>query len=467
MAETKDTTTPINRLPTLFEVLNLRTEPPVDLWCFYAYLRQEYHGIEYLEFWLAVIRHRSLCRRYVRGLREGIMASDRELTSSSQASSILLETLNDSNKHQLSAFLRGEDTKDENGNMIQLSALLDLLTPKDQYLAQEIEQLRARCEPLQHPNRQLDSPLSTASSPTQGTTPTAAAWAQDKRKPGGARLALKESIPESLRQKYSPDSGVHSIDEKKAASVYALPIKPELHKSQSAPTLPPMLPRLKAGEKKQQPIGNDEKTLKTDTETVVSFVSRDEISRFTHYILVTYLIPGAEHEINLPPSIMKRVRYAIEIMGRDDPEVFDDAREYVFDVMQCDHFCAFLTSKALGNTNPFGSVIRIVIGVIAMFAAFWVGFILIFLDWKPRATRVWLLLPFGVGVYFLCAGLYNLDPVLAFLGYSESLAGKWIKVREPYIRRLLVKRSVFILTIFLIITAALVCLFTFVPGKRL
>lgn len=393
------------------------------------------------------------------------MASDREVTSSSQTSSILLETLNESNKHQLSAFLRGEDPKDEKGNMIQLSALLDLLAPKDQYLAQEIEILRARCEPLQHPNKQLDLPLSTASAPIQGTTPTAAAWAQDKRKPGGARLALKQSIPESLRQKYSPDSGASSIVDKEAHSVNVLPIKPEMHTSQSELTPPPPLQSLEV-HKQHLPL-NDEKTPKTDVETVASFVSRDEISRFTHYILVTYLIPGAEHEISLPSSIMKTVRYAIEIMGRDDPEVFDDAREYVFDVMQRDHFCAFLTSKALGNTTPFGSVIRIVIGIIATFFAFWVGFILIFLDWKPNATRVWLLLPFGVGAYFLCAGLYNLDPMLAFLGYSESLAGKWIKVREPYVGRLLMKRSVFILSIVLVITAALVCLFTFVPGKRL
>ena len=40
-----------NRLPTLFEVLSRRTLPPVDLFSFYIYMRDQQHSVDYLDFW--------------------------------------------------------------------------------------------------------------------------------------------------------------------------------------------------------------------------------------------------------------------------------------------------------------------------------------------------------------------------------------------------------------------------------
>ena len=41
-----------NRLPTLFEVLSRRTRPPVDLFSFYIYMRDQQRSVDYLDFWL-------------------------------------------------------------------------------------------------------------------------------------------------------------------------------------------------------------------------------------------------------------------------------------------------------------------------------------------------------------------------------------------------------------------------------
>ena len=41
-----------NRLPTLFEVLSRRTLPPVDLFSFYIYMRDQQRSVDYLDFWL-------------------------------------------------------------------------------------------------------------------------------------------------------------------------------------------------------------------------------------------------------------------------------------------------------------------------------------------------------------------------------------------------------------------------------
>lgn len=42
-----------NRLPTLFEVLSRRTLPPVDLFSFYIYMRDQQRSVDYLDFWFA------------------------------------------------------------------------------------------------------------------------------------------------------------------------------------------------------------------------------------------------------------------------------------------------------------------------------------------------------------------------------------------------------------------------------
>ena len=40
-----------NRLPSLFEVLSRRTLPPVDLYSFYIYMRDQQRSVDYLDFW--------------------------------------------------------------------------------------------------------------------------------------------------------------------------------------------------------------------------------------------------------------------------------------------------------------------------------------------------------------------------------------------------------------------------------
>ncbi len=45
-----------NRLPTLFEVLSRRTLPPVDLFSFYIYMRDQQRSVDYLDFWSVAAR---------------------------------------------------------------------------------------------------------------------------------------------------------------------------------------------------------------------------------------------------------------------------------------------------------------------------------------------------------------------------------------------------------------------------
>lgn len=110
-------------------------------------------------------------------------------------------------------------------------------------------------------------------------------------------------------------------------------------------------------------------------------------------ILYTYLLPGSEREIIIPQSILAEVQEAIEGQEqRADPELFDNAKDYVFQAMERDAYPGFLQNKGLGNLVPQSMMLRLILGLISFFAAVWTSFILIFLD-KSRGTRCWVCSP--------------------------------------------------------------------------
>ncbi|KAI9709755.1 MAG: Bud site selection protein, Revert to axial protein 1 [Bogoriella megaspora] len=195
-------------------------------------------------------------------------------------------------------------------------------------------------------------------------------------------------------------------------------------------------------------------------------VARQDIRASAEKILYTYLLPGAEREIVLPQSILDDIVQAVERQGRDDPEVFDPAKDYVFQAMERDAFPGFLRAKALGNIVPPSMMLRLIVGMLSMFGAFWTAFVLIFLNYS-RATRCWEILPFTLGVYLLASHQYMLDPITALAGFSEYTFFDWYRIREPFVRRLLSKRAIMCLSWIVAIDAALCALFIFVPGKRL
>lgn len=162
-------------------------------------------------------------------------------------------------------------------------------------------------------------------------------------------------------------------------------------------------------------------------------VARVDIRASAEKILYTFLLPGAEREIILPQGILNDITNSIEKEGRDDPEVFDAAKDYVFQAMERDAFPGFLRAKALGNIVQPSMMLRLIVGLVSLFGAFWTAFVLIFLN-KSRATRCWEILPFTVGVYLLASHQYMLDPLLALAGYSEYTFMSYSRIKEPFVR---------------------------------
>ena len=130
---------------------------------------------------------------------------------------------------------------------------------------------------------------------------------------------------------------------------------------------------------------------RTNSNSPAHTVARADIRASAEKILYTYLLPGSEREIILPQGILTDITTSIEEEGRDDPEVFDAAKDYTFQAMERDAFPGFLQAKALGNLVPPSSFLRLCVGLLGVFGGFWGAFACIFLD-KPKHIRCWVAL---------------------------------------------------------------------------
>ncbi|KAL8739907.1 MAG: hypothetical protein Q9190_007335 [Brigantiaea leucoxantha] len=364
-----------NRLPTLFEVLSRQTLAPVDLFSFYIYMRDQQRSVDYLDFWLDVSQHMSLCRHYVRELRRSVLVETPDLEKTgSKRSSYVLDHMGEVN--------------DPSGPSANLSADERI---KDQNLSAYLRQDNGTS------NHSPQSSLDSNQSRLRGSG--------DRYRGNGER-----------------------------------PPRPSFM-SRNSPT-------------------------RTDSNSPAHTVARADIRASAEKILYTYLLPGSEREITLPQGIVQDITASIEEEGRDDPEVFDTAKDYTFQAMERDAFPGFLRSKALGNLVPPSAFLRLVIGLVGMFGAFWAGFACILLD-EPKHIRCWLILPFTIGVYSLSSQQYSIDPVLALAGLSEYTFMNWSHIKEPYIRKLMNRRALMVLLFTVLIGVCLIVLFIFVPGHRL
>ncbi|KAF2758582.1 regulator of G protein signaling superfamily [Pseudovirgaria hyperparasitica] len=356
-----------NRLPTLFEVLSRRTAAPVDLFSFYIFMRDQQRSVDYLDFWLDVSQHLSLCRHYVRTLHRSIIDQTPDKIGSRRSSQVLEDV-------GLAGPSGDKGEKDYKRTPEQrLSAFL-------------------------RENNEGSSVRKHSPATSQDTTGTS----RSERR----RHSFMTSADGSPFHDSSPEQGGSQI-------------------------------------------------------------SRSDIRASAEKILYTYLLPGSEREIILPQSILNDVTDAIEGPDqRSDPELFDSARDYVFQAMERDAFPGFLRAKALGNIVPSSMFFRVIFGLVCMFAGFWTAFILIFLNYH-HATRAWIIIPFSLGVYMLFTHQYTLDPILVFAGYSEYTLMSFSKIKEPFVKKLLLKRSYMVFAEVVLVTAAICCLFIFVPGKRL
>ena len=67
--------------------------------------------------------------------------------------------------------------------------------------------------------------------------------------------------------------------------------------------------------------------------------------------------------------------------------MFHAQKEYCFRAMEQDAFPRFLRAKAFGNLTPVSALVRLILGLVILWAGLATAFSLIFLDIHPRAKR--------------------------------------------------------------------------------
>ncbi|SCU84889.1 LAMI_0C09318g1_1 [Lachancea mirantina] len=256
-------------------------------------------------------------------------------------------------------------------------------------------------------------------------------------------------------------------------------------------------------------------------------------------IVATYLLPANQsvrYLINVPDEMRADAQRKVQVQLRHDPAVFDPIKTLAFDFLELDCFPKFLAAVALHNLHdaavdldrdqtmrhgakqtalparsrhrsPFKrytSLTRVAIGLLWLAAAFWIGYVLIFLDYS-RGIRVTTIVPFFMGCYCVVTGIYRLDILYAFCSVTHTLVtaedallrdsengldrtradhavtsqallpllfllggtGRLIPVRHPFIDSLLKKRAWWCLFLVLLGTAVFTVIFACVPGYRL
>lgn len=217
-------------------------------------------------------------------------------------------------------------------------------------------------------------------------------------------------------------------------------------------------------------------------------------------IFYRYLSPAGNtvnsqenHEIYLPPSIRinsftlssthePKTQAELSLLAQV-PDMFHAQKEYCFKAMEQDAFPRFLRSKAFGNLTPISALVRLIAGLIILWVGLAVAFSLVFLDVHPKSKRFLvskftlifilinqnfqLYLPFTFSILFLISHQYELDPILVFLGQSETTPFRTLTIREPYVRKLLLGRAIWVSILVAAFSTALTLLFWAVPGHRL
>ncbi|KAI7903807.1 uncharacterized protein BX663DRAFT_432568 [Cokeromyces recurvatus] len=121
--------------------------------------------------------------------------------------------------------------------------------------------------------------------------------------------------------------------------------------------------------------------------------SRKEVMDSAQRLLLRYLVPSATKEIShyLPAELVTSLRQELEkpTGGRDDPALFQEVKEYLFDYMQRQVYPKFLRLKVWGNITLYQQLGRLVFGLVSLLAALTTSFSFIFLGYSQWGTRFW------------------------------------------------------------------------------
>ncbi|KAG6336220.1 hypothetical protein ID866_2871 [Astraeus odoratus] len=397
-----------HRLPSFTEVLSRRTRPPVDLFMFYLFLQRE--GAEdILDFWLDVQQHENLCRAYFKDVRKS-----------------------------------GRTIKED--------------WPQYWDYARRRGSIYGTVVGLQ-PGAGKRS-MNSSGDVLHDAEKQGLAGAGDEKRSGGASTSPPPRTPGFEKERIASASPpTADYDPPRSTTPFSLSGRTStLFHMRRASRAPTIIPRSAA-------------------------ITRMDLVASAERIFYRYLCPATtvnspeNHEIYLPPALRihsftlsssqePKTQHELNILAQI-PDMFHAQKEYCFRAMEQDAFPRFLRAKAFGNLTPLSALVRLALGLIVLWIGLACGFALIFLDVHPKSKRFFLFFPFTFAILFLISHQYELDPILVFLGQSESTPFRTLTIREPYVKKLLLGRAIWVASLVMICSTVLTLIFWAVPGHRL
>ncbi|KAI8891098.1 hypothetical protein K501DRAFT_205754 [Backusella circina FSU 941] len=198
--------------------------------------------------------------------------------------------------------------------------------------------------------------------------------------------------------------------------------------------------------------------------------SRKDLTDSSQRLLLRYLVPSATKELTqLPVELKNALRQELEKPGaRDDPVLFREAKDYLFEYMQRHAYPKFLRLKVWGNVTLHQQLGRLVIGFLCLLIAFTTSLSLIFLGFPQWGVRFWIILPFWVGILNVLVFLTGLDPLWVLLfNVSETTTFRFNKIEQPQVKRILWSRSIWLLATSLILSVICTIIFCAIPPHHL
>ncbi|KAG0672866.1 Bud site selection protein, Revert to axial protein 1 [Pichia californica] len=438
-----------DRWPTLFEILNKKTQSPLDLWSFYVYMRDEQNSVDYIDFWIDTVQHINLCKVYVKGLRDSLLANSRL-----KQADIVTNVLNRDSVNAKQETHQSEPIGEIEPPQTRYSLKRTNSTGNDNSNKSATRNSQASSKNSRSSSMLLD--LLMKHDLLEGEDPhRLSTFLRGENYVRTSDLLVNAKIDELKRksQNFQSNTSLNqqpdltSSTNNNSSSYRMSRINPEMVETLIQEDFDP---NRKAFEKSH-------------------LISRVSLRKSTRNILNTYFSENSEKRIDLPQEIVNNIKFELETQGRDDPEVFDAAREYIFKAMEYSAYPDFLRNTALRNVTKKSALLRIMGSMICGLAAFWTGYTLIFMDFQPKPTRAVVVIPFFFMSYLFFSAFYRVDPFLCYAGFAESNAtpGGIVPIREPYVKKVLRKRSFFVLAVICAVAAAFSVIFALVPGKRL
>ncbi|OZJ04465.1 hypothetical protein BZG36_02800 [Bifiguratus adelaidae] len=198
-------------------------------------------------------------------------------------------------------------------------------------------------------------------------------------------------------------------------------------------------------------------------------VTRKGIHDNAETIYAKYITPNAVKELAyLPPDIRSAIAQHFESNERDDPLIYTAAKQWCYEMMLAEAYPKFLRSKVWGNVTVKQRNLRVALGCLFLVIGFAFDLSLIFLGSSSGGIRWWGLVPIWLGVISLLVGATELDPIWVLIfNVSETIDFRFNKIKDPLVRRILVRRSLWVLLLSLVIAVLVTVVFVYVPGKRL